>query len=144
MKLARLSIARRQSSSVKLSENEYSLVDPFGRKHDYLRFSLTERCNLRCRYCMPDNGVNLTPKQECLNLEETKRLMNIFVLKCGISKVRMTGGEPTLDPKLIPMLKHLGELRAKSSLETVAMTTNGMTLRNKSTIYKDLGKLNKQ
>lgn len=88
---------------------------------------------------MPQNGVTLTPKDDCLYLDEVKRLLDLLVLKCGITKVRLTGGEPTLDVKLIPLLKHLAELRTKSDLKTVAMTTNGMTLANKSLIYKDLG-----
>lgn len=120
--------------------DKFNLVDSFGRRHDYLRFSLTERCNLRCRYCMPDNGVSLTPKQDCLTLDEARRLMDIFILRCGISKVRLTGGEPTLDTKLVPLLGYLSELRTKSNLKTVALTTNGMTLSKKSTVYRELGK----
>lgn len=128
----------RQLDNIKLVEGREKLVDSFGRCHDYLRLSLTERCNLRCQYCMPKEGVALTPRDECLNLDEMKRLSNLFVQKCGINKIRLTGGEPTIDSKMIPLLNHLKELR-KDGLAKVAITTNGMSLDIKSAILKDLG-----
>ena len=112
------------------------LEDSIGRRHDYLR---TERCNLRCRYCMPEEGVTLTEDKNNLSLNEMKHLINIFVTSCGIKKIRLTGGEPTVDSKLIPILSHLLELK-KSHLKTVAMTTNGLTLKARAQSYKDLGK----
>lgn len=88
---------------------------------------------------MPDQGIDLTPSNETLTLMELKQLTRIFVSQCGVDKIRLTGGEPTLDSKLIPMLKHLDELRA-SGLKTICMTTNGMRLHNNSELYKSQGK----
>jgi cyclic pyranopterin phosphate synthase len=68
------------------------LTDSFGRYHNYLRISLTERCNLRCTYCMPEEGVDLTEKDKLLTREELNKLLNLFV-KAGVVKVRLTGGE---------------------------------------------------
>lgn len=114
------------------------LQDTFGRHHDYLRISLTERCNLRCRYCMPENGVQLSKREECLNLLELQRISRIFVELCGIIKIRLTGGEPTIDKKLIPLMEYLKTLRS-SGLQTVAMTTNGINLKRHASTYKNLG-----
>lgn len=114
------------------------LIDSYNRVHDYLRISLTERCNLRCRYCMPAEGIKLTKVEKCLSLSEIKRLSDIFVKSCGIKKVRLTGGEPTIDQKLVPILSHLNDLRPHG-LKTVGLTTNGLTLKRSSSTYKDLG-----
>mmetsp|Transcript_2802 Transcript_2802/g.5175 ORF Transcript_2802/g.5175 Transcript_2802/m.5175 type:complete len:124 (-) Transcript_2802:1430-1801(-) len=72
-----------------------AMTDTFGRIHNYLRISLTERCNLRCRYCMPPEGVPLTPAPELLTATEIVRLSRIFVDN-GVNKIRLTGGEPLL------------------------------------------------
>ncbi|BBG96082.1 cofactor of nitrate reductase and xanthine dehydrogenase 2 [Prunus dulcis] len=71
------------------------LLDSFGRLHTYLRISLTERCNLRCQYCMPAEGVDLTPSPKILSQNEIVRLANLFV-SSGVEKIRLTGGEPTI------------------------------------------------
>ncbi|CAE6477394.1 hypothetical protein ACGC1H_007619 [Rhizoctonia solani] len=100
-----------------------TLIDSFGRKHDYLRISLTERCNLRCRYCMPEEGVPLSPSGNILTNEEVVRLARIFVRQ-GINKIRLTGGEPTLRkglPELIRDLQGLG-------VQQIGMTSNGIAL----------------
>ena len=68
------------------------LTDTFGRYHNYLRISLTERCNLRCSYCMPEEGVNLTEKDKLLTREELNKIVSLFV-KAGVVKIRLTGGE---------------------------------------------------
>lgn len=73
-------------------ETSKALVDSFGRHHNYLRISLTERCNLRCTYCMPADGVPLQPHQRLLSSEEIIRLAEIFV-GLGVDKIRLTGGE---------------------------------------------------
>lgn len=114
------------------------LRDTFGRPHDYLRISLTDKCNLRCRYCMPEEGVKFSQRQESLNLDELKRISTLFVKQCGVKKIRLTGGEPTIDSKLIPFMEHLNKLR-EFGLETLAMTTNGMNLRRFAPTYKRLG-----
>ena len=72
-----------------------SLTDLFGRQHSYLRISLTEKCNLRCTYCMPSEGVSLSPKSHLLTTAEISKLARIFVEQ-GITKIRLTGGEPTV------------------------------------------------
>lgn len=127
----------RFSSTINLSSSS-QLIDSFGRKHDYLRISLTERCNLRCRYCMPIEGVELTKKDLCLSLTEMQHLSSIFVERCKVRKIRLTGGEPTIDKKLLPLLTHLKALKS-SGLETIAMTTNGLTLKRFCSEYKESG-----
>lgn len=72
-----------------------ALVDTFARQHNYLRISLTERCNLRCFYCMPEEGIELSPKGHILTDDEVIRLATLFV-KSGVTKIRLTGGEPTI------------------------------------------------
>lgn len=115
-----------------------SLVDSYGRRHDYLRVSLTDRCNLRCRYCMPEVGINPVKQSESLQLSELRRITKVFVELCGVKKIRLTGGEPMIDKKLVPMLEHLTSLRSLG-LETVAMTTNGIGLSKRARLLKDLG-----
>ena len=103
------------------------LTDSFGRQHDYLRISLTEKCNLRCQYCMPVEGVPLTSKSSLLSAEELLKLTRIFVQE-GVKKVRLTGGEPLVRPDLIHIVSSLKQIEG---LETVAMTTNGLVLSKK-------------
>ena len=90
-----------ESSIANASPAGTSLVDSFGRKHSYLRISLTERCNLRCTYCMPEGGVELQPKDAILTDDEIVRLTSIFASR-GVDKVRLTGGE--VCPALIQLL----------------------------------------
>lgn len=103
------------------------LVDSFGRKHTYLRISVTERCNLRCHYCMPAEGVDLTSKTKLLTQEELIRLATIFVT-AGVDKIRLTGGEPTVRSDIEELCRNL---RALPGLKTLAMTTNGLVLARK-------------
>ncbi|XP_054995460.1 molybdenum cofactor biosynthesis protein 1 isoform X3 [Sorex araneus] len=79
------------------------LTDSFGRQHSYLRISLTEKCNLRCQYCMPEEGVPLTPKSELLTTEEILTLARLFV-KEGVDKIRLTGGEPLIRPDVVDIV----------------------------------------
>ena len=72
---------------------ENRLIDRHGRRHSYLRMSITDRCNLRCTYCMPPQGIEWTPRAEVLTADEIVRLGTIFV-GMGITKIRLTGGEP--------------------------------------------------
>jgi len=99
------------------------LKDRFGRQHSYLRISLAERCNLRCQYCMPENGVPLQPQSHLLSNEEVVRLASWFV-ENGVDKVRLTGGEPLLRKDLVKLVGNLSDL----GLEHIGMTTNGVTL----------------
>ncbi|XP_050563506.1 molybdenum cofactor biosynthesis protein 1 [Spodoptera frugiperda] len=102
---------------------EPPLMDSFGRRHNYLRISLTERCNLRCQYCMPAEGVPLSPRSALLSREELLRLARVFVA-AGVDKVRLTGGEPTLRPDLADIVRGLRE----AGVRAVGMTTNGLVL----------------
>ncbi|KAL0464367.1 UNVERIFIED_CONTAM: GTP 3',8-cyclase, mitochondrial [Sesamum latifolium] len=111
------------------------LVDTFGRLHTYLRISLTERCNLRCQYCMPAEGVELTPSPQLLTQNEIVRLANLFV-SSGVTKIRLTGGEPTIRKDIEEICLQLSNL---SGLKTLAMTTNGITLANKLPRLKECG-----
>ncbi|XP_023168125.2 molybdenum cofactor biosynthesis protein 1 isoform X2 [Drosophila hydei] len=101
-----------------------ALTDSFGRHHTYLRISLTERCNLRCDYCMPAEGVPLQPKSQLLSTEEVLRLARIFVEQ-GVRKIRLTGGEPTVRRDIVEVV---AQLKALPQLEHVGITTNGLVL----------------
>ncbi len=100
------------------------LVDSFGRPHTYLRVSLTDRCNFRCQYCMPAEGILWRPRAEILTFEEIERLVQIFA-RMGVEKVRLTGGEPTLR-KGLPDL--IGRLRGTPGIQSVLLTTNATRL----------------
>ncbi|KAK7465466.1 hypothetical protein VKT23_005443 [Stygiomarasmius scandens] len=103
-----------------------ALVDTYNRRHDYLRISLTERCNLRCFYCMPEEGIQLTPDSKILTDEEVIRLATLFV-KSGVNKIRLTGGEPTVRKGIVEIVQELNNLRALG-LKSIAMTSNGLAL----------------
>uniref|UniRef100_A0A0E0FCE2 Molybdenum cofactor biosynthesis protein 1 n=1 Tax=Oryza meridionalis TaxID=40149 RepID=A0A0E0FCE2_9ORYZ len=111
------------------------LVDSFGRFHNYLRISLTERCNLRCQYCMPAEGVELTPSSELLSHDEIIRVADLFVTS-GVDKIRLTGGEPTIRKDIEDICLHLSGLKG---LKTLAMTTNGLVLSKKLPRLKECG-----
>jgi len=103
-------------------QNDTILTDDFGRKHNYLRISLIEKCNLRCTYCMPADGVLLSPKKDIMTADEIYAIAKTFVNN-GVDKIRLTGGEPLLRkdfPKIIAKL---------SSLKTeISITTNGILI----------------
>ncbi|KAG6006911.1 hypothetical protein E4U43_000382 [Claviceps pusilla] len=105
------------------------LTDNFHRQHDYLRISISERCNLRCVYCMPAEGVSLSPNRELLTSPEIIMLASIFVSQ-GVSKIRLTGGEPTVRKDIVPLMQQIGALRARG-LKELCITTNGISLRRK-------------
>ncbi len=100
------------------------LTDRFGRMHDYLRLSLTDRCNLRCGYCMPADGVKLEPAASYLTDDELVRLAGLFV-RLGVRKIRLTGGEPLVRKGAVEVITRLGALE---QLETLSITTNGVLL----------------
>nr|ABU96048.1 molybdenum cofactor synthesis step-1 variant 1 [Danio rerio] len=100
------------------------LTDSFGRRHNYLRISLTEKCNLRCQYCMPQDGVKLTPRSQLLTTDELLTVARLFVQE-GVNKIRITGGEPLIRPDILHII---AELRKLEGLKTIAVTTNGMNL----------------
>ncbi len=100
------------------------LRDAFGRLHDNLRVSVTDRCNIRCYYCMPERDVDFVPREEILRYEEIERFVRVAV-SLGIRKVRITGGEP-LVRKNLPEL--IAALTAIEGIEDLALTTNGVLL----------------
>ena len=102
------------------------LTDTFGRFHNYLRMSLTEKCNLRCTYCMPEEGVELTPKAQLMSLAERKRLITMFA-SLGVSKLRFTGGEPTVSNQLTELVQHA----TSCNIQSIGITSNGIVLKDK-------------
>ncbi|XP_071540743.1 molybdenum cofactor biosynthesis protein 1 isoform X3 [Panulirus ornatus] len=102
------------------------LTDSFGREHSYLRISLTEKCNLRCQYCMPEEGVSLTPKARLLTSEEIIRVARLFVSE-GVDKIRLTGGEPMVRKDLAYIIESLSNLGVKQ----LGITTNGLLLKRR-------------
>ena len=99
------------------------LVDTFGRVHSDLRISVTDRCNFRCQYCMPDEGMTWLDRSELLSFEEIERIARVLVERYGIRSIRLTGGEPTVRARLPVLVAKLARLGAD-----LAMTTNGATL----------------
>ena len=102
-----------------------ALVDGFGRVHTDLRVSLTDKCNLRCTYCMPAEGLDWIPSPELLSDDEIVRLAGIGVGRLGITHIRLTGGEPLLRRGLVDLVSRLATLEPRPQL---AMTTNGLGL----------------
>jgi GTP 3',8-cyclase len=100
------------------------LIDSFGRLHDNLRVSVTDRCNVRCFYCMPETGVRFVERREILDFEEIERFVRIAVT-LGIRKVRITGGEPLVRRDLPVLVRRLAEV---PGVEDIALTTNGVLL----------------
>ncbi|CAN9502042.1 unnamed protein product [Ophioblennius macclurei] len=111
------------------------LTDNFGRRHSYLRISLTEKCNLRCQYCMPEEGVKLTPRAQLLSTSEILTLARLFVRE-GVDKIRLTGGEPLIRPDVLDIIT---ELRKLEGLKTIGVTTNGINLARLSPKLKEAG-----
>ncbi|MCY4457791.1 MAG: GTP 3',8-cyclase MoaA [Acidimicrobiaceae bacterium] len=99
------------------------LIDGFGRVHRDLRISVTDRCNFRCTYCMPQEGMKWQPREDLLTFEEIERVATILVQRFGIKAIRLTGGEPTVRANLAVLVAKLAALNVD-----LAMTTNGVTL----------------
>ncbi|HET7311379.1 MAG TPA: GTP 3',8-cyclase MoaA [Mycobacteriales bacterium] len=102
-----------------------ALVDRFGRVHADLRVSLTDKCNLRCTYCMPAEGLDWLPSPDLLTDDEVVRLVSVAVTQLGITSVRLTGGEPLLRRGLLDIVGRLAALEPRPKL---ALTTNGIGL----------------
>jgi GTP 3',8-cyclase len=100
------------------------LIDPFERRVTYLRVSLTDRCNYRCTYCMPEEGVSLVPREDVLTYEELARVVGVFA-GLGVRRVRLTGGEPTVRRDVVTCVERLAVV---PGIEQVVMTTNGHRL----------------
>lgn len=109
--------------------------DGLGREIDYLRISVTDKCNLRCKYCMPPEGVKSVPHEEVLTLEEILRLVGIME-QLGIRKVRLTGGEPMVRKNLLWLVEQIHRL---PGIEEIAMTTNGTMFAEQAEDYRKAG-----
>ena len=114
--------------------NTNFLIDPFGRRVDYLRLSVTDRCNFRCNYCMAEDMTFLR-HQKLLSLEELYHVASAFV-DLGIKKIRLTGGEPLVRRDIFKLVKALGKL---PDLAELTMTTNGSYLRDMSQALRTAG-----
>ncbi len=99
------------------------LIDSFGRVHRDLRISVTDRCNYRCTYCMPEEGMRWLPRTELLTFEEIERIARLLVERFGVDSIRLTGGEPTVRAHLPVLVEKLAGLGTD-----LALTTNGSTL----------------
>jgi cyclic pyranopterin phosphate synthase len=111
-----------------------SLIDQFGRKVDYIRLSITDRCDFRCVYCM-SGDMTFLPRNEVLSLEECARLVKIFV-GLGVSKVRITGGEPLVRKNAMWLFEEVGKLQG---LKELVLTTNGSQLESQAIALKKAG-----
>jgi molybdenum cofactor biosynthesis protein A len=114
-------------------ENNLILKDTFGRKHDYLRISITEHCNLRCTYCMPAEGIPLTPKPNLMTADEVIQIAKTFV-ELGVTKIRLTGGEPLVRKDAKEIILCLGKLNIN-----LTITTNGILVPNFVETFKEAG-----
>ncbi len=110
------------------------LVDSFGRVVRDLRIAVTDRCNFRCTYCMPEEGLDWLPRDDVLSFEEIERIARILVDRYGINGIRLTGGEPTVRAHVTTLVAKLAALGVD-----LAMTTNGTTLRMLAQPLRDAG-----
>lgn len=111
------------------------LVDRFNRVHDYLRISVTDKCNLRCVYCMPEEGVEFEPDERLMTFDEITEVVRVLA-GLGVRKLRLTGGEPMLRKDLDVLV---GRLSAIPGIEDIALTTNGIFLAPKADQLKAAG-----
>ena len=116
------------------SKTPPKLIDQFGRTVDYIRLSITDRCDFRCVYCMAEEMIFL-PRDEVLSLEECARLVKVFV-SLGVSKVRITGGEPLVRKNSLWLLEEIGKLEG---LNELVLTTNGSQLEKQAQNLKNAG-----
>ncbi len=111
------------------------MIDNYGRNIDYLRISITDKCNLRCRYCMPKNGVPYICHENILSFEEIKKIAKAFV-EIGIEKIRITGGEPLVRKNAIDLFSNLSQIKPDIDLR---LTTNGTLLKQNINSLKNSG-----
>lgn len=111
------------------------LIDNHGREINYMRLAVTDRCNLRCFYCMPEEGITYAPKKELMTFAEMYRIVDLFSQQ-GISKVRITGGEPFLWKDMMTFLDAISKI---PTLKKIAITTNGTLITDKLEKLKKLG-----
>src|SRR5215212_6320890 len=102
------------------------MIDPFGRSVSYLRVSVTDRCDFRCVYCMPEH-MSFLPKKDVLSLEELDRLCSAFIAK-GVKRLRLTGGEPLVRRDVMKLFRGLSRHLESRALAELTVTTNGSQL----------------
>jgi cyclic pyranopterin phosphate synthase len=112
-----------------------ALVDQFGRIHNNLRISVTDRCNIRCTYCMPAGNVQFLPRREVLSFEEIERVVKA-VVPLGVNKIRLTGGEPLVRQELDKLVERIVAIEG---IEDVGLTTNGILLADQAERLFDAG-----
>lgn len=112
------------------------MLDQFNRDIHYLRISVTDRCNLRCTYCMPEKGIELIEKDKILSLEEIADVVRIGAAEFGIKKIRFTGGEPLVRKGIVDLIE---QVCAIEGIEETTMTTNGILLAENATALKRAG-----
>ena len=111
--------------------NETKIIDKFNRVHDYLRISLTERCNLRCFYCMPEEGIKLRQRTQFMSFDEVIQMAKTFV-SLGVTKIRLTGGEPLVRNDSKKIIRELSKLPVE-----LAITTNGILVNDFIPVLKE-------
>lgn len=111
------------------------MIDQYGRKINYLRLSVTDRCNLRCQYCMPEAGIEKIEHSEILSLEEIDEIVSSFVA-LGVNKVRITGGEPLVRKGIVTLVE---KIKAHSEIKDLSLTTNGILLKDMAADLKAAG-----
>ena len=111
------------------------MTDRYGRTIDYLRVSVTDRCNFRCVYCMPPDGIPSVSHDDILRYEELLRIIRLFA-ELGIKHIRLTGGEPTVRRGLVKLIREIHDM---PGIETISMTTNGLLLPDMLADLKDAG-----
>lgn len=111
------------------------LIDAFGRVHTNLRISVTDRCNIRCFYCMPAVNVRFMPRRELLSFEEIARFVRV-IAEMGVNKLRLTGGEPLVRHELHHLVRALVKI---PGIDDIALTTNGVLLAEQAQVLRDAG-----
>ena len=111
------------------------MIDSYGRKINYLRLSVTDRCNLRCQYCMPESGIEKIRHEEILSLEEIDSIVGTFA-KMGIDKIRLTGGEPLVRNGIVTLIE---KIKSHPEIKELALTTNGLMLKAMAQDLKNAG-----
>ncbi len=114
------------------------MIDNFGRKINYLRFSITDRCDLRCKYCMPIKNQKFYKKDNILTTLEIKKILSLFI-ETGIKKIRITGGEPLIRKDILEIITFLKNKKKKKLIEEILITTNGTQLKKYAKNISDLG-----
>jgi len=112
-----------------------ALLDQFGRTIEYLRISVTDRCNFRCRYCMPVEGLPWLPKSDILSYEEIREVVTQLA-PMGLRRIRITGGEPTIRPQIETLVRFI---RGVPEVEDIALSTNGVKLPQLASVLADAG-----